>query len=63
MDTGVRNAYAIWFSRLDDAVFIEEFTVGYQGEVRKMKEARGKFVTNPSMVTIEYLICSSYTLP
>lgn len=31
-----------WFSRLDDEILIEEFTVGYHVEARKIEEARGE---------------------
>ncbi|MCX5998700.1 MAG: methyltransferase domain-containing protein [Chloroflexi bacterium] len=31
-----------WFSRLDDEIFIEEFTVGYHVEARKTTEAKEK---------------------
>jgi len=31
-----------WFSRLDDEIFIEEFTVGYHVEARKVRGATEK---------------------
>ncbi|MDD1753948.1 MAG: class I SAM-dependent methyltransferase [Methanotrichaceae archaeon] len=32
----------VWFSSLDNEIFIEEFTVGYHVEARKVREAKGK---------------------
>jgi len=35
-----RRLIPIWFSRLDDEIFVEDFTVGYHVEAKKVKEAR-----------------------